>query len=235
MKHMHGLLKVTIIIVMVINILLVETEKATAAIKPESMPIRYVNTDEKVVAIACNVYEGEKLLPGMLDVLDKYNIKITFFFGGVWVKRNPDTLKLIYDRGHEIQNHGYNHKLPTRLDYERNIKEIKDTEQLIQSIAGVRTTLFEPPSGDYDSNTLALMEPLGYKMVTWSVDTIDWRSDATKELILSRIARKLKTGSIILMHPKEITARSLEDIIQYIQGQGYKITTVTDLLSYEKQ
>lgn len=235
MKKIHGLLKVNIIIIMLINIFFIETEKAIAAAKPESVPISHVSTDEKVVAIACNVYEGENLLPGMLDVLDKYNIKITFFFGGVWVKRNPDTLKLISDRGHEIQNHGYNHKLPTRLDYERNIKEIKDTEQLIQSITGVRTTLFEPPSGDYDSKTLALMESLGYKMVTWSVDTIDWRSDATKELILSRIARKLKPGSIILMHPKDITARSLEEIIQYIHGQGYKITTVTDLLSYDKE
>lgn len=233
MKHKHGLLKIYIIIFMLINLAFMETESAIAAEQPENMPISFVNTDEKVVAIACNVYEGEKLLPGMLDVLDKHNVKITFFFGGVWVKRNPDTLKLIYERGHEIQNHGYNHRLPTKIDSEKNIKEIKDTEQLIQSIIGVRTTLFEPPSGDYDSNTLSLMEPLGYKMVTWSVDTIDWRSDATKERILSRIAKKIKPGSIILMHPKEVTADSLEDIIQYIQGQGYKITTVTDLLSYK--
>lgn len=233
MKHIQGLLKVNIIIIMLMSIEFMGTEKAIAASKPENMPISYVNTNEKVVAIACNVYEGEKLLPGMLDVLDKHNVKITFFFGGVWVKRNPDTLKLIYERGHDIQNHGYNHRLPTKIDSERNIKEIKDTEQLIQSIIGVRTTLFEPPSGDYDSNTLSLMEPLGYKMVTWSVDTIDWRSDATKERILSRITKKLKPGSIILMHPKEVTASSLEDIIQYIQDQGYKITTVTDLLSYE--
>lgn len=233
MKHIHNILKVTIIIIMLINILFMGKEKAIAKVRTETMPISFVNTDKKVAAIACNVYEGENLLPEMLDVLEKYNVKVSFFFGGVWVKRNPDTLKLIYDRGHDIQNHGYNHYLPTRLDSERNTKEIKDTEKLIQSIVGVRTTLFEPPSGDYDSNTLALMEPLGYKMVTWNVDTIDWRKDATKELILSRIEKKLKPGSIILIHPKEVTARSLEDIIKHIQGQGYKITTVTDILTYE--
>lgn len=233
MRFVHGTFKVVITIIMLTSMLFTGKNKAVAAEISQGMPISFVNTDKKVAAIACNVYEGEKLLPGMLDVLDKYNVKISFFFGGVWVKRNPDTLRLIYERGHDIQNHGYNHRLPTRLDSEGNIKEIKDTEQLIQSIVGVRTNLFEPPSGDYDSNTLALMEPLGYKMVTWSVDTIDWRKDATKELILARIAKKLKPGSIILMHPKEVTARSLEDIIQYIQGQGYKIITVTEMLSYE--
>jgi peptidoglycan/xylan/chitin deacetylase (PgdA/CDA1 family) len=233
MKLINRMLIVTITIIMLTIASFIGEKKAIAIEKIENMPISFVNTDKKVVAIVCNVYEGENLLPGMLDVLDKYNTRISFFFGGVWVKRNPDTLMLINERGHDIQNHGYNHRLPTRLDSERNIKEIKDTEQLIQSITGIRTTLFEPPSGDYDSNTLALMEPLGYKMITWSVDTIDWREDATKEIILSRIAKKLKPGSIILMHPKDITASSLEDIIQYIQGQGYKITTVTDILSYK--
>ena len=233
MKAIIQAMKVTIIIIMLTNDFNMQNVKACCCTNNEKLPISCVNTDKKVVAIACNVYEGEKLLPVMLDVLERYNVKISFFFGGVWVKRNPDTLMLIKEKGHDIQNHGYNHRLPTRLDNEKNTKEIKDTELLIQGITGFRTTLFEPPSGDYDAKTLSLMDPLGYRMVTWSIDTIDWREDATKELILSRIAKKLKPGAIILMHPKMVTSESLDSIIQYVKNQGYNIITVSDILKYE--
>ncbi|MEG1415704.1 MAG: polysaccharide deacetylase family protein, partial [Clostridium sp.] len=140
-------------------------------------PIDKVDTDKKVVAIACNVYEGEDLLPSMLETLKENNIKISFFIGGVWAKKNIPVVKEILDNGHDIQNHGYYHKRPTQLSLEDNIKEIKLTEDLLNRELGVKTTLFEPPFGDFDENTQKIIQKADHKLVTFNIDTIDWRED----------------------------------------------------------
>ncbi|MEG0005188.1 polysaccharide deacetylase family protein [Clostridium sp.] len=194
-------------------------------------PIDKVDTDKKVVAIACNVYEGEDLLPSMLETLKENNIKISFFIGGVWAKKNIPVVKEILDNGHDIQNHGYYHKRPTQLSLEDNIKEIKLTEDLLNRELGIKTTLFEPPFGDFDENTQKVIQKADHKLVTFNIDTIDWRKDASTDLILKRVSKKLTEGGIILMHPKDITEKSLDSIVKYIKSQGYEIITVTELLN----
>ncbi|TDT61559.1 polysaccharide deacetylase family protein [Fonticella tunisiensis] len=220
---------VSIIIIMLILSLIFFNADEIAYIQ-KSLPITSVKTDKKVVAIACNVYEGSDQIKRMVKVLNKKNIKISFFLGGIWVKNNADCVKLLKNMGQDIQNHGYNHKLPSRISRERNIREIKDAEDIIYKISGVRTYLFEPPSGDYDENTISIVNSLNYKMITWSIDTIDWRKDATGELILERIRKKLHPGGIILIHPKQVTADNFERIINYIESQGYEIKSVPELL-----
>lgn len=224
---------VSIIIIMLTTGILAYIKRSEIVWIEDLMPITSVNTDKKVVSIVCNVYEGEDILPKMLNVLDEKNIKATFFMGGIWASKNPETVRLIKNRGHEIQNHGYYHRLPTTISKQNNIKEIKDTEELIYNICGIRTKLFEPPSGDFDENTLNIVHSLNYKLITWNIDTIDWRNDATRELILSRIKRKLQPGSIILTHPKAVTADSFSDIIDLLISNGYEIVTVSKLLEYQ--
>jgi peptidoglycan/xylan/chitin deacetylase (PgdA/CDA1 family) len=230
-KSVRKSLLITITLIMLTTATAFVFFKNGTAVEEKHLPISKINTDKKVIAIACNVYEGKEQIEKMLKVLENKKVKISFFFGGVWVKKNPETLIKVRDKGHDIQNHGYNHKNTSSLDSEKNIKEIKDTEKLIEQIAGVKTTLFEPPSGDYDDSSLKLMKPLGYMMVTWNIDTIDWRSDATGELIMKRIRSKLSPGSIILMHPKPVTAENLEKIIDYLNREGYTIKTVSELLN----
>lgn len=202
----------------------------TMASYNQDRPITQSKTSERQVAIACNVYEGEDVVMSMMDICDKYNVKITFFIGGVWANRNRDLLKTMADRGHDLQNHGYMHKLPTKIKVSENINEIQKTEDLVKDVTGKKTNLFEPPSGDFNRQTSQIVKNMGYKLVTWNVDTIDWRKDATKELILSRVKRKLVPGSIILMHPKPVTGQSFESVIKYLLSENYSIKTVTELI-----
>jgi peptidoglycan/xylan/chitin deacetylase (PgdA/CDA1 family) len=195
------------------------------------IPISKANTEKKVVAFACNVYEGGQEINKMLRVLENKKVNISFFLGGVWVNRNKELVASMHNKGHDLQNHGYYHKRPTALNEEKNIKEIKDTEELIYKITGHKTNLFEPPYGDYDENIILTASKMHYNVVSWSIDTIDWRNDATKEVILNRIKKKLHPGAIILIHPKPVTADAFEDIIDYIHSQGYSITTVSELLN----
>lgn len=76
------------------------------------------------VSLMVNVYWGNEFLPDMLDTFDKYDVKTTFFVGGSWCAKNDNLLKEIYNRGHEIANHGYMHKDQDKLNYEANAREI---------------------------------------------------------------------------------------------------------------
>lgn len=197
----------------------------------ELVPISKSNTDKKVVAFACNVYEGSEQIDKMINILENKKAKMSFFLGGIWVNKNKDFVKYMYSKGYDLQNHGYYHKRPSTLNKQNNIKEVRDTEKLIFNITGYRTKLFEPPYGDYDENTLSTLNSINYKVLTWSIDTIDWREDASKEVIMNRIKKKLHPGAIILIHPKPVTANVLDEMIDYIYSQGYNIVTVSEIIN----
>ena len=83
------------------------------------------NTDEKILAFACNVDWGNEYIPKMLKIFEDNNIKITFFVTGRWAEKHGEILKSIYEAGHEIGNHGYNHIDYDKLSYEKNKEEIE--------------------------------------------------------------------------------------------------------------
>ena len=151
------------------------------------------NRDSNNVAIMINVYWGTEYLLDMLDMLDKYNVKCTFFVGGQWVDKEPEMLKDIYDRGHEIGNHGYFHKDQEYLDYSQNYDEINVNHQLVKSILGIDMNLFAPPSGSFNKSTIEASKNLGYRFIMWSKDTIDWR-DKDTDLIVKRATKNLSNG-----------------------------------------
>lgn len=175
------------------------------------------------LVFSCNVDWGEEVLPDMLQVLKDHNVKITFFVSGRWAEKNPDLLKQMYQEGHEIQSHGYSHKLCTQNSVEAIKEEILKTEQVILDILGVKTNVFAPPSGDYDETTIELCRSLGYKMALWSSDTIDWRQGSTAAVIKDRVLKKRLNGAIVLMHPKEETVKALPELIEKIRAQKIEI------------
>lgn len=229
-RRISSILTIVAIIIIMVTIITVYTKRDEITWVNAMIPITSVDTSKKVVAIACNVYEGNEELVKIIDVLNRENVKISFFIGGVWAYKNPEMLLMLKNNNQDIQNHGYNHRGTSTLSKQNNIKEIKDTENYIYKITNIKTTLFEPPSGDYDDNALSVINSLGYRVVTWSVDTIDWREDASQDLILNRIENKLHPGAIILTHPMPVTSKSMESIIRLIKSKGYEITTVSDLI-----
>ncbi|VBB08041.1 polysaccharide deacetylase [Lucifera butyrica] len=192
-------------------------------------PYFHGNESKPKVALACNVFWGEEFLPDMLNTLDKYNCKITFFIGGSWAKRYPDVLKMIADRGHELGNHTYSHPHPNTLSKEKNKEQIILAQDLINNITGKKTVLYAPPYGEYNDTVLSAAQELGYKTIMWSIDTIDWQRPPA-DIIKKRVLKKIHNGAIILMHPTEPTAKALPDLIEELQKLGYQITTVSDVL-----
>ncbi len=192
-------------------------------------PIYKGNENINKVAFECNVVWGSEYIPSMLNIFKEHDIKITFFIGGEWARDNPELLKLIVEGGHEIGNHGFAHKHHSRLNFEENIKEIKDTEDTIKDITGITTCLFAPPYGEFDNTTLRAASSLGYKTIMWSIDTIDWRGDGV-EAIINRVLKNPHNGAFILMHPTDHTITALPTIIKELKQMGYEIGTISELI-----
>ena len=183
------------------------------------------NVEKKNVSIMFNVYENADVVSRIVDTLDFYNVKATFFVGGCWADDNETTLNKIVSSGHEIANHGYFHKDHKKLGYEENKQEIALTEKMVFALCGKKTTLFAPPSGSFSDLTLSAASDLGYKVVMWSSDTIDWR-DADEEKIFSRATKNLSNGELVLMHPKEHTLKVLPRVLDYYLNNGFSVVTV---------
>lgn len=182
------------------------------------------------VSLMFNVYENTEIVNDILDVLDNYGVKATFFVGGCWADDNGKTLKRIAGEGHEIANHGYFHKDHKKLTEEQNEQEISLTGQVIEALSGVKPTLFAPPSGSFSDLTLEAASRLGYKVIMWSKDTIDWR-DSDKTLIYKRATSGIENGDLVLMHPKKVTLEALSDIIANYKSLGFELVTVSENIS----
>lgn len=184
------------------------------------------------VSFMINVYWGTEYIEDMLDVLDVYNIKTTFFVGGSWVAKNVDMAKLIYSRGHEIGNHGYNHKDHDKISKQQNYDEIYKTHLLVKANLNIEMNLFAPPSGAFNDVTIEIAKSLNYKTIMWTHDTIDWR-DKDTDLIVKRATKKLSNGDLILMHPTKNTLEALPLILAYSQNNGFEATTVSKTLGLD--
>lgn len=187
------------------------------------------NKDNNNVALMINVYWGTEYLDDMLDILDRYNVKCTFFVGGQWVEKEPEMLTKIYSRGHEIANHGYLHKDQEYLDYEQNLKEIEVNHKLVKTLLGIDMNLFAPPSGSFNKSTIKACKNLGYSTIMWTKDTIDWK-DKNANLIYTRATKNISGGDLILAHPTEMTLKALPLILEYYKLNNFNATTVTECI-----
>lgn len=188
------------------------------------------NKQKNNVSLMINVYWGTEYIEPMLEVLKNENVKTTFFVGGTWASSNSEVLKKIFDDGHEIANHGYYHKDHKYLSDERNQEEIYITHKLVKELIGVDMTLFAPPSGSYNTQTLLIASNLGYKTIMWTKDTIDWR-DKDSNLAFTRATKNAKNGDLILMHPTAHTLEALPKIIKFYKENGFNLTTVSETIA----
>ena len=204
-------------------------ESAELTSGEETQIYRSAKGEGKGVSLMFNVYWGTEEVYRILDILETYEAKCTFFIGGCWADDNVDCLKLIAQKGHEIGNHGYFHKDQDKLDFSQNQKEISDCNKFIYLATGITPTLFAPPSGAYNEHTLSACQTLNMKTVLWSRDTIDWR-DKNASVIYTRATKNIKSGEFVLMHPMTATADALEDILKTYKSLSIPVVSVSENL-----
>ncbi len=184
------------------------------------------DASQKNVTLMVNVYWGNEYLPSMLQSFKEYGVKTTFFVGGMWVSKYPEEFLNIINDGHEIGNHGFFHKDHSKLSYNENQQEIFDTHKVVKQYTDKDMCLFAPPSGAFNDYTIQSANNLGYKVIMWSRDTIDWR-DKDVNLIYERATKKLGNGELILMHPTLQTAQALPKILEYCKQNNLNVVPVS--------
>lgn len=196
-------------------------------------PIYRGNPDKPMVAFLINVAWGNEYLPDILATLKKHHVTASFFLEGNWVKNNPELAKMIMSAGNEIGNHSYSHPNMERLTADQVREQLIKTNEVIEAATAKKVEWFAPPSGSYSNETVKIAHELNMNTVMWTVDTIDWQKPSPDTLI-NRVISKIDNGSMILMHPTEVTAKSLDRLITLIEQKHLKIGSVSELLNEER-
>lgn len=206
--------------------------RSLAAISQEArlLPIYGVETEEPLVAISFDASWGAEHTLDILDTLDEYGVKATFFLVNIWVEEYPDMAREIVARGHEIGLHSVSHPHFPSLSREEMERELEDNFQLIQQTTGYCPTLFRPPFGDYDNIVIDVVNCCGYDCIQWSKDSLDWK-DLSAEAICQRVLKDIHGGDIVLFHNNGLhTAEALPSILESLQAQGLTAAPVGEVL-----
>lgn len=206
------------------------TPAVMTAVTTRELPVYNVDTQEKKLSISFDAAWGTSRTQGILDILDRYGVKTTFFLVGFWAEKNPDMVREIAARGHEIGNHSATHPHISQLTDAQVREELRKCSDLVASITGKPTTLFRPPYGEYDDGVIRTAREAGYECIQWNVDSLDWKNRGAQDMI-RRCTRSVHPGDIVLFHnDSQYILEALPSILEYYQQAGYTIVPISELL-----
>ena len=180
----------------------------------------------------------------ILDILDKFGAKATFFVVGHEAEQNPDLIMRMEDSGHEIGNHTYSHMPVKNKPVGEALSDIQRCSQVIYNITGEQPKYFRPPGGEYNVRIQKGLKKMGLTTVYWTMNAADYSDDmaspgyevpddyqALAKALAKRIVDKVTPGTIILMHNgSEQTVLALPFILTELKKKGYGFVTVSDVV-----
>ncbi|MGL5257799.1 MAG: polysaccharide deacetylase family protein [Proteocatella sp.] len=191
------------------------------------------NPNVKQMSLTFDDGGSAKNVRSVIDTLDKYNVKATFFFVGSFIEKNPELMKDIVSRGHDVANHSYSHPELTKLSYAKVKNELLKSQTILKNITGQEMKPYlRPPYGSHNSTVLKAAADTGHShIVMWNVDTEDWKGKTPIQLT-KHVVSNSGNGNIVLMHTASSSNsyKALPDIIQGLQSKGYELVTISELL-----
>ncbi len=182
----------------------------------------------------------------LMDMLEKLQVRATFFVVGHETQANLDLVKRLHDQGHEIANHTYNHRRLPALSETEILSELQQTNDVIRAATGESPRLFRPPGGQFNTKVIQLAASLGLTVVLWDVNAGDYVLDVHRfpvkdesrredgasfsQSVIAKITTQSKPGSIILMHNGGDMIELLPTIVAKLRNRGFEIVTVGELL-----
>ena len=202
--------------------------------KPEPKPTPAVpapapTTGNKVIALTFDDGPGP-YTAHLLDVLDQYGAKATFFLIGSKVSSQANVVRSIHARGHQLGNHSWSHPELPKLPVDQIAGEIDRTNDAIKQATSVTPAILRPPYGAVNGVVLEQLRLRGMSSILWSVDTRDW-ADRNSDIVCSRAVAGARPGAIILMHDiHQTSVGAVPCILSALKQQGYSFVTVQGLL-----
>ena len=167
--------------------------------------------------------------PLVLDTLKKHGLKAVFFVVGMNIRKYPALLQRIHAEGHTIGNHTFFHPNLAHQGSARILKEIRETNDLVRKLTGVKPTLFRPPYGGINAQVLQILRQENMDVMLWTVDPGDWRNRNMNRTI-ENLKRQMKfsdggRGGVVLFHDTlPSTAHALDPFLVALKAQGLLTT-----------
>ncbi|MCL1845422.1 MAG: SagB family peptide dehydrogenase [Defluviitaleaceae bacterium] len=169
---------------------------------------------------------------GILDILEQYEAQATFFVVGNRVETHRSIVERAANSGNEIANHSHTHPHLTQQTDSQVIDEITSASTAIAAITGFSPPIYRPPFGSTDDRVVEISTDLGYGIVKWTLDPLDWR-DRDPDIIYRRIMSQIEDGSVIVLHDiHPTTVQAMERVIPSLIEQGFKLVTVSELITH---
>ncbi len=186
----------------------------------------------KKIALTFDDGPHPELTYPILDVLDRFNAKATFFCIGKQIEKHPEVLKEIVTRGHSIGNHSYSHS--NFIDFSSQLKwleEIRNTDSVIEKVIGKPSKLFRPPFGVTTPNLAKALKETKHNVIGWNNRSFDTVLK-NRTLVLKRIIKHISPGGIILLHDTQPnTLYILEHLLLYLKQHQFEAVTINNLLN----
>ncbi|KLU62205.1 peptidoglycan-N-acetylmuramic acid deacetylase PdaA precursor [Peptococcaceae bacterium CEB3] len=202
-------------------------------------PIYSANVTTKAVGLTFDISWGEKTALPILDILKQEGVHATFFLSSPWAAKHPELVKRMVADGDEIGSHGNRHIDLNTLSPEEIAKEITSAQAVLEQISGQKVRLIRVPNGAYDNKVISVADRQGYRVIQWSVDSLDWKRPGPAAVVNNvlngiRPGAGVKPGSIILFHASDSapdTIKALPEVIKALKAKGYTLMPIGQLLS----
>lgn len=177
--------------------------KTPNALKPFAADLLWsIDRTPQVVYLTFDDGPTREITPRILDILDEFNAKATFFCIGGNVKSNPDTYSEILRRGHRTGNHTWNHMSGWEYSDFSYFKNVLQCDEVM------RTSLFRPPYGRVKRSQVKGLKHR-FTIVMWDVLSGDWSAEISPEKCLKNVVKNTRSGSIVVFHDSKKAERNM--------------------------
>ena len=203
---------------------------------PDEIVYHSRHNDRMEIALSFDDGPHPRLTPVILEILEEYGIKATFFMVGENVGYYPDAARAVAEAGHEIANHTFSHRKFGRMSEEEMRREILSCQEALDAVGGRASRFIRPPEGNMSPAMRQVAGGLDFRIILWDVDTRDW-AHTPPDRISRHILDTVQAGDIILMHDfighDSPTPNALRQVIPELLSRGYRFVTVGELVSGE--
>lgn len=144
--------------------------------------------------------------PLVLDALDHFGWRATFFCLGEQARHSPGLIGEMVERGHEIGVHGESHRSHLRRAAPQVVRDVTSARALLEDLSGRPVEWFRPPYGAVAASTLVAARRTGLRLILWTTWGQDWRPDATGATVAANVARTFVPGATVLLHDSDVTS-----------------------------